>query len=221
MRALWLAPLLLCVILSSVSAGLCPTGCKSCDYLIKCTACEKGYVLYDYQCGQCAPDCDKCKVTKTSGNQYWTQCTGSCRGGCDACSNGDTCTRCRSGYVLKEGVCYACPNGCGQCNFIQVSDSTYRTECVSNGNSGSNNGGISLPANLTPFIIVGAFLLIGGVIFFVKKQSDQKQRDAIQRDYLQAMALEKHRQAVPQYQAPQVYQAYPQAYPQVYQQPRY
>jgi len=63
--------------------------------------------------------------------------------------------------------------------------------------------------------------LIGGVIFFVKKQSDQKQRDAIQRDYLQAMALEKQRQAVPQYQAPQVYQAYPQAYPQVYQQPRY
>jgi hypothetical protein len=209
MRALLLSSLLLCVILSSVSAALCPTGCKSCDYLIKCNACEKGYVLYDYQCGQCASGCDKCKVTQTSGSQYWTQCTGSCQGGCDQCSNGDTCTRCRSGYVLKEGVCYAC-NGCSQCNFVQVTSSTYRTECVSSVNPDNVINGLS--GNPMPFIIVGALLLVGGVICFLKKQKDQKERDLIQRDYMQAMAAEKQRQVVVspvQYQPPQGYQQQP------------
>ena len=296
MRAIWLAPLLLCVILSSVNAGgICPTGCKTCDFLVKCTSCEKGYVLYNSQCGQCADGCDKCKVIQTSGNKYltqcigscqtgctkcnsdytcakcsvgyglingqcqsckgdcdkctfnptgdgasaWIKCTGSCKGGCDACSNGDTCTRCRSGYVLNNGVCYACPNGCGQCNFIQATSNSYRTECVATSSSNSvninnsgngqssnsvsvNNSGNGQPFNPAPFIIVGALALVGGVISFWRKRKNQKEGDMIQRDYMQLIATEKQRQAAlnpPQYQAPQAYpqvQGYPQVYPQNY-----
>jgi hypothetical protein len=63
-----------------------------------------------------------------------------------------------------------------------------------------------------PFIIVGALLLVGGVICFLKKQKDQKERDLIQRDYMQAMAAEKQRQVIVspvQYQPPQGYQQQP------------
>ncbi len=254
MRALWLAPLLLCFILSSVNANLCSPGCKTCDYLIKCTACEKGYVLNGIECGKCADGCDKCEVSKTEGSKYWTHCTGSCqtactecnsdytcakcsvgysllegqcrscqgdcdkcyftptedntgnyimctgscKGGCDACSNGDTCTRCQSGYVLNNGVCYAC-NDCSECNFVQVSSISYRTECVAtptpnsdsdSGNSGNNDnngnsGNSGNPGNnqsdINPmiFIIAGCVLVVGGIFFFIIKNKG-KQNDFAQ-----------------------------------------
>jgi len=295
MRALWLAPLLLCFILSSVSA-LCPTGCKTCDYLVKCTSCERGYVLYNSQCGQCASGCDKCKVTKTQGNQYWTQCTGSCqngctkcnsdytcaqcgvgyglydgqcrscqgdcdkcyftptgdgssawitctgscKGGCDACSNGNTCTRCRSGYVLNNGVCYAC-NGCSECKYIQATSNSWRTECVASAtptptptptNNNNNNFNNNNSKNdLYVLVIVGLVALGTAAFFVIKRSKESQRRNNMQQDYIQAMAIEKQRQAalnIPtpnyQYQAPQAYpQAYPQGYPQGNQpvQPRY
>ncbi len=178
MRALWLATLLICFILSAVNAAAaavkCPASCKTCDSAQKCTSCERGNILWQGRCDGCVTGCDKCVVTATSGNYYWSKCVGSCQkgcancnsdyscgqcykgwgltdgmcmqcqgncdkcnvatgdggqtltwhqctgycgGGCIACSNGDTCTRCRSGYVLDTGVCYSCPSGCSQCNY--------------------------------------------------------------------------------------------------------
>ena len=80
----------------------CKAPCKECHYSgDHCTECNPGFLVEDYSCRACLPNCLRCNRI-------------------------DTCRECESGYFLAEkGLCGKCPVNCLKC-----SSSTVCLECA-------------------------------------------------------------------------------------------
>ena len=104
--------------------------CSVCDSSDnkKCTTCESGYIAKDGQCKQCDPNCRSCLVngegkcdTNSCDEKYYlaegNTCAKCVEDHCRECSGAGaaTCTRCKEGYVLKEGKCKDCADKCLVC----------------------------------------------------------------------------------------------------------
>lgn len=96
--------------LSGSTCQSCPAGCSACSGANNCAACKSGYHLLNGACiGNCA------NVTCVSGAQKIVKEKSCCCvisastiTNCET-QNGNTCTKCKSGYYLLNNACLACP----------------------------------------------------------------------------------------------------------------
>lgn len=108
--------------------------CVRCNpALTACTDCAKGYYLNSNSCHKCTIENGSCSACEYVGNKV--NCTEAicdegysyvveggigvckqCSEHCETCpASGGQCTKCESGYYLKNGECIECPTG-GYCD---------------------------------------------------------------------------------------------------------
>ena len=100
----------------------CPHTCKTCDNLMRCTACHKGYVLRDKEYTnnldlpqeevgwvECATSCGDGYYTEESQQRVCRKCSEPCK----TCSSKATCLSCHpNSFLTPNGSCVKeCPNG--------------------------------------------------------------------------------------------------------------
>ncbi len=127
MRAVWLVPLLLCSIVSSINtaAPKCNfAGCESCDEKKNiCVFCQKGWSFPNQSndCLPCGDGCDMCYFVPLNSQNYRSVCKGSCGNGCLNCDSDRICKQCPKNKALFQGQCFSCGDECSKCEVFQES----------------------------------------------------------------------------------------------------
>ena len=103
---------------SSSGCSNCETGCTSCQSLAHCTSCLSGlYLSYSatYNITTCVSTCPTTYFADSSGWCF------KCPSACVFCNNATSCTQCKSGYSLSNGLCTdstnnTCISNCAECS---------------------------------------------------------------------------------------------------------
>ena len=124
----------------------CIENCKYCPNPTVCQACSDGYFLSGKSCFKCDDNCKTCMITATTctscsnGAQIKNGiCNKKCRPYCSSCD--EPCTKCDSGYFLKDGYCSVCSEGCLECSTssdsctackpgLKLRDSVCLPDCI-------------------------------------------------------------------------------------------
>ena len=96
----------------------CETNCASCQDLAHCTSCSSGFYL-SYSATLNIKTC-----VSTCPTTYYPDASGwcfKCPSTCVFCNNATSCTQCKSGFSLNNGLCVnstnnTCISNCAECN---------------------------------------------------------------------------------------------------------
>jgi proprotein convertase subtilisin/kexin type 5 len=96
----------------------CPDDCDECCTPSSCTKCSDLYYLFgedeSVTCLPCLTSTGFVKIGSSNGSGTCKKCGDNCLD-CTDCTGEDNCQKCDEGFVISDGCCMPCPQGCAVC----------------------------------------------------------------------------------------------------------